>query len=500
MSTSFNNKELNNQGMELLNRFRIAEAVQKFKESIALEHNNAHSHYYLGLAYKSANNLYDATLEFTIAFEIDPNFWEPYYEFALAIDAQRAYDRVDQVIEALKNVIRLNPNFADAHFIIAQFLGYSRQADKAHLEYKKAIELDTINIKYRLKYAEFLFFNGFYLDSINESNEIIYLDEKNIAAWKNVIDCYTSMERLNSGRFEDLHKTLYKYLTNNPKDASIVITKLDFYKKNNSMDKAVSMLQDLITKYPNHHELYSNIGLIFSDLGNTSEAIKVCERAVELDRKNLDYHYRLAGLYCDNGQFEDATIEYNEALFLKPDDPNIKTKLEAIQGKLRYAKREILKSYDGFTVDKNVKSIPDFNKITANPKLDKILEERWKEAILCAENGAYMASATMLGSILEGLLHIMAIKAPEQVGRSKAAGGKTFDELSLDKLINVGHELGWIRDDRKEFGGAVRDYRNLIHPREQMKKGIFPDKHTVSISIAVVRAAIDDLINYVGQN
>ena len=61
-------------------------------------------------------------------------------------------------------------------------------------------------------------------------------------------------------------------------------------------------------------------------------------------------------------------------------------------------------------------------------------------------------------------------------------------------MINVAHELEWIDLDVKKFSHALRDFRNFIHPHEQMLQQSFPDKDTCTISWYVVQAAINDLV------
>jgi hypothetical protein len=60
-------------------------------------------------------------------------------------------------------------------------------------------------------------------------------------------------------------------------------------------------------------------------------------------------------------------------------------------------------------------------------------------------------------------------------------------------MINVAHEAGWLDLDVKKFSHALREFRNLIHPYQQMMERSFPDKDTSEISWLVVQAASNDL-------
>ena len=70
---------------------------------------------------------------------------------------------------------------------------------------------------------------------------------------------------------------------------------------------------------------------------------------------------------------------------------------------------------------------------------------------------------------------------------------KRFPDWKLAELIDVACELGYLRLDVKKFSHTLRDFRNYIHPYEQMSSGFSPDKHTAEICLQVLRAAIASL-------
>ena len=44
-----------------------------------------------------------------------------------------------------------------------------------------------------------------------------------------------------------------------------------------------------------------------------------------------------------------------------------------------------------------------------------------------------------------------------------------------------------------KFGHAVREFRNYIHPQQQVRENFRPRKVTAQVARQVLRAAIDDL-------
>jgi hypothetical protein len=148
---------------------------------------------------------------------------------------------------------------------------------------------------------------------------------------------------------------------------------------------------------------------------------------------------------------------------------------------------------------KTITKVNFIDLVDNDPQLLKVLELRWKEIEICSSYGAYLSTIILLGSILEGLLLSIVEKNPKAANTSnyspKDSKGKTlsFKRWTLNDLINVTHDCGWIDKDIKDFNSSLRDYRNLVHPRKQRDENVFPDEDTCRICVEVVRAALNDL-------
>jgi len=122
------------------------------------------------------------------------------------------------------------------------------------------------------------------------------------------------------------------------------------------------------------------------------------------------------------------------------------------------------------------------------------------EAQRCLDGEAYLAATIVMGSMLEGMLLAVLQKFPREGNTCTAAPldqktGKVkyFAEWSLSDMINVAYEADWIDLDVKKFSHSLREFRNLIHPYQQMVMKTLPDKDTCEISWLVVQAAANDL-------
>ena len=149
---------------------------------------------------------------------------------------------------------------------------------------------------------------------------------------------------------------------------------------------------------------------------------------------------------------------------------------------------------EGFLNEKFV--LPDMRKLPVEPAVLPVIEQRIDEARGALKVGAYLAVVVLCGSILEGVLLGSAQKDPKQFNKSgaspKGRDGKVkpFHEWSLAHFIDVASDVGILKPDVKKFSHGLRDFRNYIHPYEQLISGFTPDAHTATVCFQVLRAAL----------
>lgn len=114
-----------------------------------------------------------------------------------------------------------------------------------------------------------------------------------------------------------------------------------------------------------------------------------------------------------------------------------------------------------------------------------ILNSRLDEVEACRRVGAYLLAVIGTGAFIEGLLYdVLRPRDPETRKRT---------ESSLQFLLERAHARGWIHHDALTFGNVVREYRNLVHPRQQLALRTFPDEDTLLMCWQPALAVINDL-------
>jgi len=141
-------------------------------------------------------------------------------------------------------------------------------------------------------------------------------------------------------------------------------------------------------------------------------------------------------------------------------------------------------------------NIPNLNRLPVIPQAAPIIAARLDEARRAMQAKAHLSVIFLCGSVLEAVLLGAAQSQPEKFNRSKAAAKdkagnvKSLHEWHLSQLIDAACEIGLLKPDVQKFSHGLRDFRNYIHPYEQMLSNFAPDEHTAKVCFHVLKAAL----------
>jgi tetratricopeptide (TPR) repeat protein len=91
------------------------------------------------------------------------------------------------------------------------------------------------------------------------------------------------------------------------------------YQRSGDLDKAESLLKELLTKKPNDTDLKYRLGKVYLDKGQLNEAGQVFREVLQIDPGNASAHNGLANLYFRQRKYQEAMDEYHQAIKLNPD-------------------------------------------------------------------------------------------------------------------------------------------------------------------------------------
>jgi hypothetical protein len=279
--------------------------------------------------------------------------------------------------------------------------------------------------------------------------------------------------------------------------------------------KTLEKLRDLIneeTQYRKGHEIVA----FFNELGfkdsygqgfpsrwvYTDEKLKKINGTPEIDKciKNLLNPVNFIGRF---GDLDKCISDFNQYLVFN--DWKVVRKGKEINfvkpGKINFDEFN-----GGIDIKEDDFLNKEFNKISIDKlgldgMLTEILKLRFDEIKSCLSNNAPLSVIFMCGSTLEGILLGIALLKPKEFNTSKSSPKssdgkvKPFHEWTLSNLIDVTYEIGMLKEDVRKFSHSLRDFRNYIHPYQQLSSQFTPNKHTALISWQVLKAAIFQLSN-----
>lgn len=147
------------------------------------------------------------------------------------------------------------------------------------------------------------------------------------------------------------------------------------------------------------------------------------------------------------------------------------------------------------------KSIDD---IGLDYNVTEILKIRMIEAESNIKVGCSLSAIILIGSIAEGVLLGVATKYPRIFNMANSAPTnrndgrvKPFNAWTLNNFIEVAYELDIIHEDVKKFSHVLREFRNYIHPYQQLCSKFNPDIDTAAICLQVLKALIAQVSEYV---
>ncbi|MCK4338644.1 MAG: hypothetical protein KAW92_01280 [Candidatus Cloacimonetes bacterium] len=274
--------------------------------------------------------------------------------------------------------------------------------------------------------------------------------------------------------------------------------------------KTLEKLRDLINKETEYRsgpklvEFFNDLG--FNDTYGqgfpsrwiyTDEKLSKINGTPELDKciKKLFAPVNFIGRFSDLNRFIE---NYNQYLAFD------KWKVVRNEAEITFKKIEKIK-FENYSSNGEIKEDEflsrEFKEISIDSlQLDGVitdsLKKRFEEIKKCLNAEAPLSVIFLSGSTLEGILLGIALKYPKEFNRAKSSPKdkegkvKQFHNWTLSNFIDVAYEVGLLKEDVKKFSHALRDFRNYIHPYEQVSSGFNPDKHTAIICWQVLKAAI----------
>jgi tetratricopeptide (TPR) repeat protein len=203
--------------------------------------------------------------------------------------------RYQEAIEAFKEAIRINPDYAEAHNGLGAIYGQSGKLQEAIEAFKQAIRIKP----------------GFAKPHANLG---------------------TAYGKLN--RLQEAIQALKQAIRINPDYAEAYGGLGLVYGKSGRYQEAIEAFKEGIQRKPDYAEAYGGLGFAYMSLRKYSEALEASKQAIQIKPDLAACHFILGAVYSQSGRYQDAIEAFREGIRIKPDDAEAHYQLGIVYTKL----------------------------------------------------------------------------------------------------------------------------------------------------------------------
>jgi hypothetical protein len=128
----------------------------------------------------------------------------------------------------------------------------------------------------------------------------------------------------------------------------------------------------------------------------------------------------------------------------------------------------------------------DFSFIRDQP-LRSIVERDFVEAQRAYIADCWKSVIILSGGVIETMLLDALLNEPRAVNAKAAPNENDLNRWSMADLINVAVELKVVEPSVQALANPVREYRNLVHPGVERRRGIKPEKLEAESGLNILR-------------
>lgn len=207
-------------------------------------------------------------------------------------DASRAFNIADyeEANSLYEQAIEKNPNFADAYYSLAKVNIRLDNVSKAAENFRKAIELNPAETRYRKGYEELV------ARFLSEGNQLY--------------------KRRN---YKAAEEKLKQAINLNPEEFMAYYLLGVVQLATRDLDEALESIKKCIELNDEYAKAYLVCGKIFQRLNNSADALNSYEKAVEVDPNYSDAWLNIGTLCFKKKDFEKAITAYTKVIELKPE-------------------------------------------------------------------------------------------------------------------------------------------------------------------------------------
>ncbi len=232
-----------------------------------------------------------------------------YLEKGKAYLAEKNYDKARVEI---KNVLQIDPKFAEAYFLMGKLEETNKELGKALGNYKKAVELDPQYIEAKIKLAKIYVVAGT-KKMINDASALL-VEVKKVAPENSQAALIAATIKYKSGSKKEATQDLQAVVAKDIKLVDGISLLSTLYLANNEEAKAVKLLTQGVTNNPDNIMLRISLAKILAKNKDLSGAEMYLKQAINLDPEKYGLQIALSSFYASSNQVDKAEAVLRKAI------------------------------------------------------------------------------------------------------------------------------------------------------------------------------------------
>ncbi len=263
-----------------------------YRRNLEVTKNNALIHNNLGSVLYNMGNKEEAHRHFEKAIDIDPDFADALFNYALGLGAQGDFREAEKY---LRRAIENRPDHAPA----LNWLGIARDAQG---DLKSAVKYWKTAFETKPEYLEPAY-------NLSAAYEVLSEEKKAVKVYERVLEIYPE---------ED--KARYKL--------AVLLSGMGKEKD------AIKHFEIVVKDRPDYALAHYNLGVAYHKTGDLADAERSYLEAIELDPSIAEAFCNLGVIMERKGDLQKAIEYYEEALYIKPDYKTAQSNLMSVKSRL----------------------------------------------------------------------------------------------------------------------------------------------------------------------
>jgi tetratricopeptide (TPR) repeat protein len=290
---------------------REPEAIAAARRALEIEPNNPFAHFCMGRLFLELGQHADAANAFNVARTRKDELPDAEYYFAVS---ENGAGRTQSAIQALRNVIRDNPDDFRSLYALGRALSSTGAYEEAIPPLRHAVELDPEDFDAKVALGLVLF------ESARLTEAIPVLEQADrMKPGNDVVAMFLRVTRARQQGIPQIEE-MKRSAKENPDDIDIRVQLIKLLSFARRIKEAEPFVKEVLALKPKDVKVYQWIAVAYSTAGENDKALAIYRKSFEVG-EDFGTYMGIAGILASRGQADEASAAYAKMLALKPDGP-----------------------------------------------------------------------------------------------------------------------------------------------------------------------------------